>query len=211
MGLLHRLRAMAMRRSRNAKLDDFYRFVAAPCAVLDVGVSNVDHSAQENLFLKTFRFAPHLYTGLGVDDMQALQRQYADRRFVLYDGRIFPFADRTFGAIFSNAVIEHVGTPADQLLFIDEMLRTGQKVYFTTPNKFFPVESHTNVILLHWIAPWFYAWCRRYRSFWTPDNLRLLSHADLQALMRRSKARRFRIQRNRLLGLTMTFSVYCEG
>ncbi len=211
MGILHRLRAIAMQRSRSAKLDDFYRFVASPCAVLDVGVSNVDHSAQENLFLKTFRYAPTLYTGLGVDEMDELQRTYADRRFVVYDGRVFPFADRAFGAVFSNAVIEHVGTPDDQLRFIDEMLRTGEKVYFTTPNKYFPVESHTNAILVHWVPSWFYAWCRRYRDFWTPDNLRLLSHRDLQALMRRSKARRFRIQRNRFFGLTMTFSVYCEG
>lgn len=199
-----------MQRSRTAKLDDFYRYVDTECDVLDVGVSNVDHSASENLFMKAFRFPGARYTGLAVDTMDALQRQYPDKRFVVYDGRIFPFADQAFGAVFSNAVIEHVGGHHDQLRFIDEMLRTGRKVYFTTPNKYFPVESHTNVILLHWVSSWFYAWCRRYCGFWDASNLRLLSHGDLQALMKRSSARHFRIRRNRFFGLTMTFSVYCE-
>ena len=132
------------------------------------------------------------------------------KRFVVYDGRIFPFADKSFGAVFSNAVIEHVGTPEDQQLFIEQMLRTGKNVYFTTPNKYFPVESHTNAILLHWFPALFYAWCRRYCSYWTPQNLRLLSHADLEVLMQRSTATTYRIRRNRFFGLTMTFSVTCE-
>lgn len=199
-----------MRRSRTAKLDDFYRYVGSECDVLDVGVSNVDHSPSENLFMKAFRFPAARYTGLAVDTMDALRRQHPDKRFVVYDGRVFPFADQTFGAVFSNAVIEHVGSPDDQLRFIEEMLRTGRRVYFTTPNKYFPVESHTNVILLHWVSSWFYAWCRRHCDFWNAGNLRLLSHGDLQALMKRSSAGSYRIRRNRFFGLTMTFSVYCE-
>lgn len=199
-----------MQRSRTAKLDAFYGYVGSECDVLDVGVSNVDHSPQENLFMKSFRFPERRYTGLAVDDMDSLRQQHPGKRFVVYDGRTFPFGDGSFGAVFSNAVIEHVGTPEDQLHFINEMLRTGGKVYFTTPNKYFPVESHTNVLFLHWLTPLFYAWCRRYCSFWDASNLRLLSHAALEALMRRSDARQFRIQRNRFFGLTMTFSVYCE-
>ena len=199
-----------MQRSRAAKLDDFYRYVERECDVLDVGVSNVDHSPSENLFMKAFRFPDWRYTWLAVDTMDALQRQYPDKRFVVYDGQVFPFADQAFGAVFSNAVIEHVGSPDDQLRFIDEMLRTGRKVYFTTPNKYFPVESHTNVILLHWVSSVFYAWCRRHCDFWDASNLRLLSHGDLHALMRRSSASSFCIRRNRFFGLTMTFSVCCE-
>ena len=210
MGLLHRLRATAMQRSRSAKLEDFYRHVPAACDVLDVGISNVDHSPQENLFLKSFRFADAHYTGLAVDSMDALRLHHPGKRFVVYDGGRFPFPDRAFGAVFSNAVIEHVGGPDEQLLFIDEMLRTGEKVYFTTPNKFFPVESHTNVILLHWFSGLFYAWCRRHNAFWDRSNLLLLDHAALQALMKKSSAGAFRIQRNRFFGLTMTFSVYCQ-
>lgn len=199
-----------MQRSRLAKLDDFYSYAPPDCDVLDVGISNVDHSPSENLFMKAFRFDDARYTGLAVDSMDELQRQHPRKRFVVYDGRVFPFPDRAFGAVFSNAVIEHVGSPDDQCLFINEMLRTGGKVFFTTPNKYFPVESHTNAILLHWWPALFYAWCRRWCDFWHPANLRLLSHGDLEALMKRSAATTWRIQRNRFFGLTMTFSVYCE-
>lgn len=210
MGLLSRMRTAVMLRSRQAKLDDFYRQLRGPCTVLDVGISNVDHNSAENLFLKTFRFPASLYTGLAVDDMDALRRLYPDMRFVEYDGRTFPFADQAFDAIFCNAVIEHVGSSADQQYFVAEMLRTGRRVCFTTPNRYFPLESHTNAIVLHWWPRLFRAWCRRCCSFWDESNLRLLSYRELDALMRQSGASRYRIQRNRLLGLTMTFSVYCQ-
>lgn len=211
MGIMGRLRSAVMQRSRTRNIEDFYRYVPHECDVLDVGVSKVDHSPQENLFLKLFRFPEVRYTGLAVDTMVDLERQHPGKRFVVYDGRVFPFPDRHFGVVFSNAVIEHVGGWAEQILFINEMLRTGEKVFFTTPNKFFPIESHTNSILIHWFSRWFYAWCRRHDSFWSENNLRLLSHSELLSLMKHYSAKSFTIKRNRFFGLTMTFSVFCQS
>ena len=60
------------------------------------------------------------------------------------DGRDLPFKSRSFDWVFSNAVIEHVGSWEDQIRFANEIRRVSSQGYFvTTPNKFFPIEPHT--------------------------------------------------------------------
>lgn len=209
MGILGNLKQAVMLRSRVAKLDDFYLHCSKECNVLDVGVSSNDHSPSINLFLKTFRFPPSRYTGLAVERVSQLATQFPKHKFVEYEGKVFPFRDKEFDFVFSNAVIEHVGNFADQVRFLDEMLRTGEKVFFTTPCKYFPVESHTNAIFLHWFPAYFYRWCKRKRPYWNERNLRLLGHDDLMRLLEASQARNYTIKRNRLMGLTMTLTVVC--
>ena len=51
----------------------------------------------------------------------------------------------------SNAVIEHVGARERQEAFVREALRVGRRVFVTTPNRWFPVEVHTRLPLVHWL------------------------------------------------------------
>jgi 2-polyprenyl-3-methyl-5-hydroxy-6-metoxy-1,4-benzoquinol methylase len=178
--------------------------------VLDVGVSNKEHNDQINLFLNEFRFSPNQYTGLAIQSMDNIAKKHPGKRFVQYPGSIFPFYDNEFDWVFSNAVIEHVGSEDDQILFINEMLRVAKNVFFTTPNKYFPVESHTNTIFRHWSNKGFYKWCRKNKPFWSKDNLVLLDFKQLNALMTKSNAKHYIIQKNRVLGWTMTFTVVCS-
>lgn len=63
---------------------------------------------------------------------------------VVADGCALPFSSRTFDWVFSNAVIEHVGSWERQKLFANEVRRVARKGYFvTTPNRYFPIEPHT--------------------------------------------------------------------
>jgi SAM-dependent methyltransferase len=204
---IRRLKNAAMRRSRAAKLDDFYAlYQGGP--VLDVGVSGMARFATTNLFMTGFRGRDEDYTGLGVVDLSEVAAENPEKRFVTYDGKRFPFDDGEFEWVFSNAVIEHVGGFDEQVHFAKEMIRTGRNVFFTTPNRYFPVEAHTNVLFLHWYAPLFFAWCRRYAPYRDETNLRLLSRRTLDEVMRETGAR-YEVRHNRFLGLTMTFTVVC--
>lgn len=199
----------AMERSRNAKLRQFYDLYSGG-RVLDVGVSGNNWSAMENVFLKNFRGRPSDYTALGIEDLSGLASQYPDRSFVRYPGGRFPFADGEFEWVYSNAVIEHVGDRAAQVAFLNEMLRVAKNVFFTTPNKWFPLESHTNALLLHYFPGWFYRWCAQRQLYWTPETLNLLGGGDLAEVLSRSTACESRIIPNRLAGVTMTYSVFCS-
>jgi len=212
MSLLQNLKIRVATQSRRVK-NKHFRSLYQGGPVLDVGVqaSGADHEGI-NLFLREFPFAPELYTGLAIEDLSALAREHPGKHFVTYGGGRFPFADKTFEWAFSNAVVEHVGDERAQLEFVDEMLRVARRVFFTTPNKYFPIESHTNAVLLHWLpGDRFFRWCERHHPHVTRDNLDLFDLRRLDCLMRRSTAQTYSIRRNRVAGWTMTFTVVCEG
>ena len=212
MSILSQVKSKIMKDSRQNKTRHFYSLSDPKDRILDVGVSKErgDRRPQENFFLKTFRYAPENYTGLGIDDLSEMPILFPGKRFVEYPGGAFPFLDKEFDWVFSNAVIEHVGKDEDQLFFLNEMLRVGARVFFTTPNKYFPIETHTGIPLLHWIDSAFYKWCRN-RGVWHEENLRLFGYGGLKALMDRSDATRYEIRPNRLYGVTMTFTVVCSA
>jgi len=119
--------------------------------------------------------------------------------WVIGDGCTLPFRDRAFDIVFSNSVIEHVGSPERQRQFAAEIARAGHHYWVQTPNRAFPVEPHLLTPFLHWlprrvqswIAPRFTIWSLLVRP--TPDrhafyirhwldDIRLLSPADLRRL-----------------------------
>jgi hypothetical protein len=67
------------------------------------------------------------------------------------DGCRLPFANRSFDVIFSNSVIEHVGSPARQKAFADEVRRVGCSYWVQTPNYWFPVEAHLLTPAVHFL------------------------------------------------------------
>ena len=87
-----------------------------------------------------------------------------------------------FDVVHSNAVIEHVGGRERQLAFVREALRVGRRVFLTTPNRWFPVEVHTRLPLVHWLPDDLAG--RAYDlagKSWAREN-HLLGPADLRGL-----------------------------
>lgn len=80
-----------------------------------------------------------------------LEEWYSGLTFVLTEPYKTPFADREFDIVFSNAVVEHTGTREQQKAFIREYCRVVKKFFFTTPNRWFPIEPHTAILLIHWL------------------------------------------------------------
>ena len=152
------IKTFVMKASRNNKIEHFYSLCSRGDHVLDVGVTNNEHNSHVNLFLNKFRLSDSQYTGLAVEPMDEIRNKHPGKRFVEYAGGRFPFSDNEFDWVFSNAVIEHVGGEEEQIEFINEMMRVSNNVFFTTPNKYFPVEAHTNTLFRHWFSKHFYEW-----------------------------------------------------
>jgi hypothetical protein len=82
--------------SRVQKINYFYRLYKDGLFVLDAGVSSSQHALlpSSNLFLKSFRYDPEFYTGLGVEDLSQMSALYPGKRFVEYPGGRFPFNNK---------------------------------------------------------------------------------------------------------------------
>ncbi len=133
---------------------------------------------------------------------------------ILGDGASLPFADQSFDLVFSNSVIEHVGSRATQARFASEIARVGKQFWLQTPSRYFPVEQHLWTPLVHWLPrQWQAAILKRF-SVWSLvtsydtaqregyvnhylDSIRLLTASDLQALFPGAK-----VVRERFLGWT---------
>ena len=171
--------------ARNRIYDDFLRCCAPrpDDTILDVGVSDVVNDAANLLERKYPHPARITALGLGEGaDFRAAFPAVAYRQ--VEPNRPLPFADKSFAIATSNAVLEHVGSAANQAFFVAELMRVAARVFITVPNRFFPVEHHTAIPLLHYWDATFAPACRALgKSEWADEaNLILMSKRRLRAL-----------------------------
>jgi SAM-dependent methyltransferase len=178
-------------RSRRRKLALFLELMEPTpgTTVLDVGVDEVSHGESggesgctTHNFLEEHYPWPVRITALGLHEGDRFRARYPEIPYVQGDACELPFADGAFDVVHSNAVIEHVGPRERQEAFVHEAVRVGRRVFLTTPNRWFPVEVHTRLPLVHWLPDG--AAGRAYdlvRKPWAKEN-HLLGPAELRAL-----------------------------
>jgi hypothetical protein len=191
-------------------------------SLLEVGVGNDEPLPVTNYVAGRYPW-PSRLTALGLGNMSGFRALHPGVRVVSYGGGAFPFVDGSFDIVHANAVIEHVGGVEQQDRFLRECLRVGRSGMVSTPNRFFPIESHTLLPLVHWLGKERFdaaiaavgpvrmerAFARLGRRFPLDElrDLRLLGARDLRAMLRRLGADHARVVKNRVGGLPMTLSV----
>lgn len=175
--------------------------------ILDIGVTS-DRSYAHSNYLEAWYPHKHRITAVGIDDGAAsIEHAYPGIKFVKADGRALPFDRGSFDYVHSSAVLEHAGSMVEQTTFLAEAGRVARKgVFLTTPNRWYPVEFHTVMPLVHWLPkPTFRRVLRLmgHDFFAEERNLNLLSRRQLLSMARRTGSRAAHEVRGvRLLGLT---------
>ena len=177
--------------------------VSSESTILDVGVTS-DQSYSSSNYLEALHPDKGKITACGIDDASFLERLYPGVRFVFGNGLELPFDDRSFDFVHSSAVLEHVGSFANQNRFVNECARVTRKGFFlTTPNRWFPIEFHTQLPLVHWLPK------RQARKalkaiglefFAEEANLNLVSRSELRSIGRKLAGYRVRVLQRKLLG-----------
>ena len=93
--------------------------------------------------------------------------------------------------VISNATIEHVGSALNQKKMIENIIKLTKKIFIiTTPNRFYPIELHTKIPLIHWFPKSTYRKILKFLglSFYAnEENLNLLSADELKKMLNNQK------------------------
>lgn len=114
---------------------------------------------------------------------------------MLGDACALDIPDGTYDVVFSNSVIEHVGTWENQLRFAREVRRVGSKLWIQTPAREFFIEPHYIAPFIHWFPKNLQKRLLRHFTIWgwlakpnaeqiedMVNEIRLLSLSEMKAL-----------------------------
>jgi hypothetical protein len=200
-------------RVRRNMFEEFMRRLAPTGRdiVLDVGVTSDRSYDASNYFEALYPF-PAQITAVGIEDAAFLQNRYAGVKFVRASALDLPFPTRSFDLVHSAAVLEHVGSAANQKRMVSECLRVARRgVCLTTPNRWFPIELHTHLPFIHWFPP---PLSRKFlrglgHDFFADErNLNLMSCQQLRHACAGNLDWVFAVARQRLLGWTSNLMLF---
>jgi len=150
--------------------------------IIDVGVSS-KNNAVANYLEKNYPWQKNI-SCVGLGNKHSFKRIFPGIKYYKIEAnKRLPFADNQFDIAFSNAVIEHVGGAKERIFYISEMLRISREVFITVPNRWFPVEHHTSIPLLHF-CPYLFRRLLQHTSLFRWANPKLLDFISKKDILR---------------------------
>ena len=135
--------------------------------------------------------------GYELSEVLSARHYYPQPRYAVFDGCALPFSDQSFDLVFSNAVIEHILGEGRQRQFAREIMRVGKSWFVTTPNFWYPFESHYHLPLIQFLPPSLARTYNRLLGTHIPkgmvQELALLSARQLHALFPSGRIAKVRV------------------
>ena len=120
--------------------------------LLDVGAQVNPNSHKEHQLIDTYPWKHNFaVVNISEDHVSAIKKRYPEVEAVVCDACRLPWPDKSFDVVFSNAVIEHLGSFERQKAMAAEIMRVGKRWFVTTPNRWFPFEFHLRLPFVTWL------------------------------------------------------------
>jgi hypothetical protein len=141
----------------------------------------------------------------------------ADRRSIAGDAaHLAQFGDGEFDIVFSNSVIEHLGSLEEQRRMAAEVRRVGKRYFVQTPDRHFPIEPHFLFplfqflpltlqvwLVCHFALGWFPVYRDREAAIRAVTEIRLVSRKEMEAFFPGAT-----IYEEKFLRMTKSFVAY---
>jgi ubiquinone/menaquinone biosynthesis C-methylase UbiE len=182
-------------------------------SIIDVGVTADKAQMSSNFFEKLYPMPEKIVT-FSDQDASWMENVYKGLKFKQGTALEMPFEDNMFELVFSSAVIEHVGSNQNQSKFIRECHRIAKKyIFITTPNRYYPIELHTALPLIHWLPKNIHRKILTLvgKSFFSLEqNLNLLTKHELKRLCEENGIKKYKILTAKFLGLPSNLLLLIE-
>jgi hypothetical protein len=127
--------ATRMRRARFAMFESLLDRLEGPLEILDIGGTQEFWTLMSSLKQRDLKV-----TLLNIEHQAVTSSRFVS---AVGDARAMPeYRNGQFDVVFSNSVIEHVGSYGNQRRMAQEVQRVGKHYWVQTPNKRFPLEPH---------------------------------------------------------------------
>lgn len=200
--------AARLRRKRFALFMELITQVHRPVRILDVGGTQSSW--------QTVGFTSPEEVNMTLLNLNKERTSLPNFASVIGDARRMEFEDQSFDVVFSNSVIEHVGSYDDQARMAQEIRRVGKRYFVQTPNKYFPIEPHFLFPMFQFLPLGLRIWLLRHMTLGSykkvsnyehaksqVENVQLLSRREFQALFPTAE-----LQSERFCGLVKSFTAY---
>jgi len=150
--------------SRKRKLQLFYRIISPSeqTRMLDVGAEVNPYGDSDLQLIDSYPWKSNVSAvNLSPEQVFCIKKQYPEIDARVCDACTLPWPDKYFDAIYSNAVIEHVGDFQNQKKMTAEIMRVGKRWFVATPNRWYPFEFHLRLPLVTWLPGHSYLWIGR--------------------------------------------------
>lgn len=198
-----------LRKKRHAFFVELIQSLHKPIKILDVGGTE--------LYWKAMELPEALEVKVVLLNLE--EHDVSSKDFISVAGNatdMKEMKDRSFDAVFSNSVIEHVGDFQAQRRMAKEVARIGKRYFIQTPNYWFPMEPHFLVPGFQWLPVALRVWLiRHFNLGWHKritdleqardlvDHTRLLTKKEFQSLFPDAK-----LYEEKIFGLTKSFILY---
>ena len=200
--------AVQFRRRRFAFFQSLLSHLERPVRILDVGGTET--------YWKTMELATGDQVFITLLNLSQNEVSLPNVTSIAGDARAIKAKDASFDVVFSNSVIEHVGTYQDQIQMAKEVRRVGKRYFVQTPNKYFPLEPHflfplfqflpinIRVLLLqNFRLGWFSKTPDQAKAREIVENIRLLDKREFISLFPNAE-----LYEEKFFGMTKSFVVY---
>ena len=200
--------AVQFRRKRFAFFQSLLSHLERPVRILDVGGTEtywkmMELNAGDQVFITLLNLSQNEVSLPNVTSIAG-------------DARAILAKDASFDVVFSNSVIEHVGTYQDRIQMAKEVRRVGKRYFVQTPNKYFPLEPHflfplfqflpinIRVLLLqNFRLGWFSKTPDKAKAREIVESIRLLDKREFISLFPNAE-----LYEEKIFGMTKSFVVY---